>query len=113
MFDVKYNYKGKIMRTDSIKTNPTPFNGELNIKNIRNRISKEDFQEILTLRKRIAKEPYDITLGTDSFGKINTQIKHENGNEVNLRRISIANTIGAIPEYIEKIMDLININKVK
>ena len=101
------------MRTDSIKTNPTHFNGELNIKNIRSRLGKEDFQEILTLRKRIAKEPYDIIMETDSFGRYNTKVKHENGNEVNLRRITISNTIGAIPEYIEKVMDLININKAK
>ena len=101
------------MRTTPIKNNPTVFCGELNIKNIRTRLGKEDFQEILTLRKRIAKEPYDISMEVDSFGRYSTQVKHENGNVVNLNRVAISNSIGAVPAYIEKIMDLININKVK
>ena len=101
------------MEITPIKNSPTTFSGELNIKNIRARLGKEDFQEILTLRKRIAKEPFDITMQVDTFGRYTTQVKHENGNEVTLSRIAIPNTIGAVPAYIEKIMDLININKVK
>ena len=101
------------MEIAPIKNKPTTFSGELNIKNIRSRLGKEDFQEILTLRKRIAKEPYNITMDVDTFGRYTTQVKHENGNIVNLSRVGIPDTIGAVPVYIEKIMDLININKVK
>lgn len=101
------------MEISPIKNNQTTYKGELHIKNIHSRLFAEDFKEILVLRKRISNEPFDITMNPDTFGRFNTNIKHENGNEVNIRRVALPNTIGAIPEYIEKIIDLVNINKVK
>ena len=101
------------MRISPLTNNRKNFRGELYIKNIHSHLFAEDFKEIFSLRNRITKEPYDITMQLDSFGRISTKISHENGNEVNIGRVKLPRSIGAVPEYIEKIMDLINISKVK
>ena len=70
-----------------------------------------DHKKIEDIENKMEDKPYDIYLKKGDFGYYYTKVKHENGKQVSLDPIAIPISWLSIPDYIEKIMDLIEINK--
>ena len=100
------------MRINPIKQNNNQnFKGRIRLINLKNDLSKEDYNKLLDLNTRILKEPYDIILLKNSFGQFITKINHENSKSIELKPVSFQHYNQTIPEFIESLMNLIDLKK--
>jgi len=100
------------MRINSIQQNNNQiFKGKIELINLKNDLFKEDYNKLLDLNARILKEPYDITLLKNSFGQLITKINHENSKSIELKPLSFQHYNQTIPEFIESLMNLIDLKK--
>ena len=100
------------MRINPIQQNSNQnFKGKINLINLKNDLFKEDHNKLQELNARILKEPYDITLLKNSFGQFITKINHENSKSIELKPISFQHYNQTIPEFIESLMNLIDLKK--
>ena len=100
------------MRINPIKQNNNQnFRGQIKLINLKNDLFKEDYNKLSELNARILKEPYNITILKNSFGKYITKIDHENSKSVVLKPLSFRYYNQTIPEFIESLMNLIDLKK--
>ena len=100
------------MRINPIQRNSNQnFKGKIKLIGLKNDLFKDDYNKLLDLNARILKEPYDITLLKNSFGQIITKINHENSKSIELKPISFQIYNQTIPEFIEGLMNLIDLKK--
>ena len=100
------------MRINPIQQNNNQnFKGKIKLINLKNDLFKEDYNKLVELNTRILKEPYDITILKNSFGQYITKISHENSKNIELKPISFQYYNQTIPEFIESLMNLIDLKK--
>ena len=100
------------MKINSIQQNNNQnFNGKIKLINLKKDLFKEDYNKLQELNARILKEPYDITLFKNSFGQFITKINHENSKSIELKPLSFQHYNQTIPEFIENLMNLIDLKK--
>ena len=100
------------MRINPVQQNNNQnFKGKIKLINLKNDLFKEDYNKLSDLNTRILKEPYDITLFKNSFGQIITKIKQENSKSIELKPLSFQYYNQTIPEFIESLMNLIDLKK--
>jgi len=100
------------MRINPIKQNNNQnFKGQIKLINLKNDLFKEDYNKLSELNARILKEPYNITLLKNSFGQFITKINHENSKNIQMKPLSFQHNSQTIPEFIESLMNLIDLKK--
>jgi len=100
------------MRINLIQQNNNQnFKGKIKLINLKDDLFKEDDNKLLDLNARILKEPYDITIHKNSFGDFITKINHENSKSIELKPLSFQHYNQTIPEFIESLMNLIDLKK--
>ncbi|MBE7703934.1 MAG: hypothetical protein E7Z89_07790 [Cyanobacteria bacterium SIG28] len=93
------------------QNNNQNFKGKIKLINLKNDLFKEDYNKLVELNTRILKEQYDITLIKNSFGQFITKINHDNSNSIELKPLSFQHYNQTIPEFIESLMNLIDLKK--
>ena len=91
------------------QNNKFGFQGTINLQNLEKDLLKEDYKKLVSLKQRIFKEPYDITISKTSFGNLITKITHNNGKEIKLKPLSFQYYNQTIPDFIESLMNLIDL----
>ena len=100
------------MRINPVKQNNNQnFRGQIKLFNLKNDLFKEDYDKLSELNARISKEPYDIALLKNSFGQFITKINHENSKSIELKPLSFQYYNQTIPEFIESLINLIDLKK--
>ena len=88
-----------------------PLKGNLYLNNMQTSLSDNDYLSISEIEQKIKNEPYDITLTKNQFGQIHTSVMHNNGKSVSFGPINFPVMALSVPQYINSIINLININK--
>ena len=90
------------------QNNKFGFQGTINLQNLEKDLLKEDYKKLVSLKQRIFKEPYDITISKTSFGNLITKITHNNGKEIKLKPLNFQYYNQTIPDFIEGLINLID-----